>query len=99
MRPFGVLGAQPQNWNIPPLPYLISLPNRTLSSSSDQNMLICLKTVPVCWWVSPCRPLHKIMKYLIYQGSFPFPPKILSSMVGPASGFILPLLNFVAAAT
>lgn len=29
--------AQPQNWNIPPLPYFISLPNRTLSSSSDQN--------------------------------------------------------------
>lgn len=29
--------AQPQNWNTPPLPYFISLRNRTLSSSSDQN--------------------------------------------------------------
>lgn len=66
---------------------------------AQTKMLICLKTVSVCWGIFFSRALHNTVRYLIYHFSFPFPPKIVLSVVGPTSGFTLPLGNSVAAAT
>lgn len=60
-----------------PLCLISSLYQTGHCQAAQTKILICLKTVSVCWRLFSGRALHETVRYLICHISFPFLPKTL----------------------